>query len=233
MSAAFSDLSDAQLAGRIGKRRRANRPASGRSEPSGKSAMPPDRAKAARTTVEPRPASEAAEIPETPDTLPSVSYRLPSDHADPSPTTDPIAEAENACRMQQSLELLGAVQPPTPDLRVLSAEAAAYRLLGIEPRDAIEQMLATQMIALHAATMDCARRAASPAAYDETRRQELNLAQKSSRAFAHLVDTLDRRRRGGEQKMTVEHVHVHAGGQAIVGNVAGASGTGRRRNQQG
>jgi hypothetical protein len=25
----------------------------------------------------------------------------------------------------------------------------------------------------------------------------------------------------GQQKMTVEHVHVHAGGQAIVGPVAG------------
>jgi hypothetical protein len=29
----------------------------------------------------------------------------------------------------------------------------------------------------------------------------------------------------GQQKMTVEHVHVHAGGQAIVGPVARGKGT--------
>ena len=31
-------------------------------------------------------------------------------------------------------------------------------------------------------------------------------------------------RRGGEQKMVVEHVHVHDGGQAIVGSVTRGSG---------
>jgi hypothetical protein len=33
------------------------------------------------------------------------------------------------------------------------------------------------------------------------------------------LEALDKHRRGGNQKMTVEHVHVHEGGQAIVGNV--------------
>jgi hypothetical protein len=53
------------------------------------------------------------------------------------------------------------------------------------------------------------------------------------RTFAQLVDTLDRRRRGGEQKVTVEHVHVHAGGQAIVGSVStDAPGVGQKRGRQ-
>src|SRR5262249_57434645 len=33
------------------------------------------------------------------------------------------------------------------------------------------------------------------------------------------MDSLSNMRRGGRQKMVVEHVHVYPGGQAIVGNV--------------
>jgi hypothetical protein len=34
-----------------------------------------------------------------------------------------------------------------------------------------------------------------------------------------LLDALNRHRGKGQQKVTVEHVHVHSGGQAIVGTV--------------
>jgi hypothetical protein len=34
-----------------------------------------------------------------------------------------------------------------------------------------------------------------------------------------LLEALNRHRGKGQQKMTVEHVHVHSGGQAIVGTV--------------
>jgi hypothetical protein len=34
---------------------------------------------------------------------------------------------------------------------------------------------------------------------------------------------LDRKRgTGGQQKVTIEHVRVHSGGQAVVGNIAAA-----------
>jgi len=39
-----------------------------------------------------------------------------------------------------------------------------------------------------------------------------------------LVEALNRHRGKGQQKVTVEHVHVHAGGQAIVGNVGTPGG---------
>jgi hypothetical protein len=35
------------------------------------------------------------------------------------------------------------------------------------------------------------------------------------------LEALNRHRSKGEQKMVVEHVHVHSGGQAIVGPVTG------------
>jgi hypothetical protein len=34
-----------------------------------------------------------------------------------------------------------------------------------------------------------------------------------------LLDALNRHRGKGQQKVTVEHVHVHSGGQAVVGMV--------------
>ncbi len=231
MSGAFTDLTDRQLAGRIGKRPTSTSAPAGRPKPASK-AIRIANAEAAGEVTEPNAASRATHMPDAGETLTSGFPRLLSGPSDSNSAPDPIADAEQANRVEQSLELLSVVQQANPDLRAQSAEAAAYRLIGIDPRDTIEQMMATQMIALHAATMDCARRAAQPNAYDETRRQELNLAQKSSRAFTQLVDTLDRRRRGGEQKMTVEHVHVHAGGQAIVGNVTGADATGRKQKRK-
>lgn len=37
------------------------------------------------------------------------------------------------------------------------------------------------------------------------------------------MEALKRYRGGGEQKMTVQHVHVAEGGQAIVGNVSASA----------
>ena len=45
-----------------------------------------------------------------------------------------------------------------------------------------------------------------------------------TKAFASQVDALGKLRRGGEQRVVVEHVHVHAGAQAIVGAVTHTGG---------
>ena len=51
-------------------------------------------------------------------------------------------------------------------------------------------------------------------------RRDLALAQiiKLTRTFATQME-LKRYRSKADQKVTVEHVHVHQGGQAVVGNV--------------
>ena len=51
---------------------------------------------------------------------------------------------------------------------------------------------------------------------------------KLTRPFAGQVSALKEYRSKGEQKMTVQHVHVAEGGQAIVGN-APAEGGGRAK----
>jgi hypothetical protein len=47
-------------------------------------------------------------------------------------------------------------------------------------------------------------------------------------ACSSLIEALNRHRGKGQQKGTVEHVHVHAGGQAVVGMVRGSGGRGWR-----
>ena len=47
-----------------------------------------------------------------------------------------------------------------------------------------------------------------------------------TRTFTTQIDALAKLRRGGEQKVTVEHVHVYPGAQAIVGNVTHSPGAG-------
>ena len=51
----------------------------------------------------------------------------------------------------------------------------------------------------------------------ESRRENLSQANKLSRTYALLLEALNHHRGKGQQKVVVEHVHVHAGGQAVVG----------------
>jgi hypothetical protein len=97
--------------------------------------------------------------------------------------------------------------------------AAVDALIGIKPGDELEGMIAAQLIASHNASMECYRRAMLRDQSFEGRQEALNQANKLSRTYAALLDALNRHRGKGQQKVTVEHVHVHEGGQAIVGNV--------------
>jgi hypothetical protein len=110
--------------------------------------------------------------------------------------------------------------------------AVAGGLMGIGPKDELEGMLAAQAMAAHHAAMECFRRAMLPEQSLEAWKEQLNQANKLSRTYATLLEALNRHRGKGQQKISVEHVHVHAGGQAIVGAVeAGAdvaSGNQRR-----
>jgi hypothetical protein len=97
--------------------------------------------------------------------------------------------------------------------------ATAAALIGIGPKDEVEGMIAAQLIAAHNAAMECYRRAMINEQTFESRRENLSQANKLSRTYAVLLDALNRHRGKGQQKVTVEHVHVHSGGQAIVGTV--------------
>lgn len=91
---------------------------------------------------------------------------------------------------------------------------------GIEPRDQMEAMLAAQMATVHSQMMVFARRMnhVENIPQQDSAERAFN---KLARTFTTQMEALNRYRGKGQQKMTVEHVNVHEGGQAIVGTVQG------------
>jgi len=83
-------------------------------------------------------------------------------------------------------------------------------------------MLAAQMAVVHVAVMRFARRLdrVETIVQQDSTERALN---KLARTFTTRIEALKRYRTGGEQKVTVQHVSVGEGGQAIVGNVTQAT----------
>jgi hypothetical protein len=102
-------------------------------------------------------------------------------------------------------------------------------LNGIQPQDEIEGMLAAQMIAVHNMAMETLKRAMITGQTVERTESNMNHATKMLRTFAAQMEALKRYRTGGQQKVIVEHVHVTAGGQAIVGVVNRGEGNSDKR----
>ena len=103
----------------------------------------------------------------------------------------------------------------TPD----HVNAIVAAMTGLAPQSELEGMLAAQMVACHNATMECLRRASLQEQTFEGRKMNMTYADRFMRTFAVQVEALGKHRKGGQQKVVVEHVHVYTGGQAIVGNV--------------
>jgi len=119
-----------------------------------------------------------------------------------------------------------------PKQRTRLASAMLAPMTGMKPRDELEGMLIAQAIASHNAAMECYRRAMMNEQTFEGRHENLKQAEKLSRTYAALVEALDRHRGKGQQRITVEHVNVQAGGQAIVGSVTSGGGTGQEAAEE-
>ena len=89
---------------------------------------------------------------------------------------------------------------------------------GVKPNDQLEAMLAAQMAAIHLAMMKFSRQLSEVENIPQQDSAERAL-NKLARTFTMQMEALKRYRTGGEQKVTVQHVSVSEGGQAIVGNV--------------
>lgn len=103
--------------------------------------------------------------------------------------------------------------------RAKQLDAILDALENIAPRDELEGMMASQMIAAHNAVMESFRRAMLPNQSMLGRDENLDHANKLLRSFSSLVETFNKYRGKNQQKVVVKHVHVHEGAQAIVGMV--------------
>jgi hypothetical protein len=100
---------------------------------------------------------------------------------------------------------------------------------GAEPKDQFEAMLATQMAVVHMRTMSFGHKLANAEYLPQQDSAERGF-NKLARTFTMQIEAFKRYRTGGQQTVTVEHVTVNEGGQAIVGNVThGGRGNGKKR----
>ena len=91
--------------------------------------------------------------------------------------------------------------PQEPDDPMGMSVVAA--LAGISPRDTLEGMLATQIVATHNQSMEFFRRAALPGLPLDVVERYVNLGMKLHRTYIPQMEALDRHRGKGEQKMNV------------------------------
>lgn len=130
------------------------------------------------------------------------------------------AEAVN---LDRKIELYRALpqHSPFPDNEIASGVLSALdRMRDMNPQNAIESMLVSQVAAVHAQMLDCMRRANGVSdRFPQVQGAYLDRSARLGSLFLKQIDALDKRRGRGGQKVTVEHVHVNAGGNAIVGHV--------------
>jgi hypothetical protein len=101
--------------------------------------------------------------------------------------------------------------------------AALAAMTAAQPKDEMEAMLASQIVATHSLIMDLlglTKRAGELQLLEAYG----GLANRLMRAYAIQTEAFAKLRRGGEQVVRVEHVHVYSGGQALVGNVRRGGG---------
>lgn len=105
------------------------------------------------------------------------------------------------------------------ELKQAFMDAAVSLLKSMKPKDAIDHMGGSLLVALNFAGLDCLARAANCG--DNSAARDLNLRSgiKIGSVFSDLMKSLEARHGQGRHKVNVGTVNVESGGQAIVGNV--------------
>jgi len=148
-----------------------------------------------------------------------ISVHLPTDYT-----------SHTGCRSESGADAvvmmaLTPVKACTPQVAAADANETMALMAELAPRDAVEGILASQMVSVHRMAMECVAQANNETTRHEGVRDVLvNRSIKLMRLFTQQVEALDKHRRGGSQRMTIEHVHVHPGAQAVVGQIGGNHG---------
>lgn len=92
---------------------------------------------------------------------------------------------------------------------VVTANEAFQLIVGLDPGNTTEALLATQMAAIHLATMDAARRLHTTPNTVEAAACNAKILNNLTRTFALQAETMKKLKSKGEQKVVVEHKHYH------------------------
>ena len=109
---------------------------------------------------------------------------------------------------------------------LVDTDYAGRRILEhIQPRDLLETMLASQLIAVHNMAMHCTTTAMIQDQVFQAKMEYMNQANKLNRTYAALLQALDTHRGASKGKKTsIGTVNVSDNAQAVVGDVSHGSG---------
>lgn len=114
--------------------------------------------------------------------------------------------------------------PRIPDETRLAFErrcAFAIQMYNdLDPKDPVDVLLITEMIVNHAHFLAMTHRVVRARDGSHVEAEALKMVDRCHERFLELSNKLDKRRGQPQQRVTVEHVNVEKGGQAIVGNVS-------------
>jgi len=99
----------------------------------------------------------------------------------------------------------------------MAINGAIAMIAAFAPKNEVEAALALQAACTHMAAMAVMSRIGGAGGGPQRLPGLASATAKLLRAYCTQVETYRRLRGGGEQNIRVEHVHVHEGGQAIVG----------------
>ena len=169
--------------------------------------------------------------------VPPVADKLPSVHSEPETEVVRrqgeaiIARARKATGVSAEgvaigLAIQAAVFPVGgdgeggPERKREQVSVAVETLEEMKPEGALQSMLAVQMIGVHNTAIKFLMQAADKDQTFEGADANVLRATRLMRLFNDQLEAFAKLKgKTSEQKVTVEHVHVHEGGQAIVGNV--------------
>lgn len=96
------------------------------------------------------------------------------------------------------------------------ANAYLQALISLKPQDEIEGMLCARLLMLHNQYMSYMNRTTNPGQTTQGIDTNINRSTKLMRLYNETLDALNKYRRKGEQKVTVQHVNINSGAQAVV-----------------
>jgi len=108
----------------------------------------------------------------------------------------------------------------TSEVVTENANASMAAILEIDPQDSTELMLAAQMVTVHNLTMEMSRRALLSEQTEDGVNFNINRTTKLMRTYMAQMEALNKYRNKGKQQITVQHVNVNDGGQAVIGDVS-------------
>ncbi len=124
-----------------------------------------------------------------------------------------VEVANQIVSQMRAMQVWGADAPD--DDKVFTAFAMMAEL---KPANATEALLAVQMFGVHEAALLFLKRATPDRQSTEGSDANVARATRLMRLFNEQLEAMTKLKgKTGQQKVTVEHVHVHSGGQAVVG----------------